>query len=82
MGNACFAPFLKRFPTSVLSLFLAVTCLVGLAGCESQSPAPQVGTKEFESAREEYQNIRRQEYGRDALDPRAKAKPPSKAGGR
>jgi hypothetical protein len=67
---------------SVRFSLLALACLVGLAGCESQSPAPPVGTKEFESAREEYRNIRRQEYGRDSLDPGARAKPLPKAGGR
>jgi hypothetical protein len=64
----------------LLSL-LTVTCLAGLPGCGSASPAPPVGTKEFESAREEYRNIRRQEYRRDSLDSSAKAKPLPKAGG-
>ena len=64
----------------VLLSLLAVTCLTGPPGCGSEPPAPQVGTKEFESAREEYRNIRRQEYGRESLDSGAKAKPVPKAG--
>jgi hypothetical protein len=67
---------------AVLLSLLAVTCLTGLPGCGSEPPAPQVGTKEFESAREEYRNIRRQEYGRQSLDPGAKAKPLPRAGGK
>ena len=65
----------------VLLSLLAVTCLAGPPGCGSEPPAPQVGTKEFESAREEYRNVRRQEYRRDSLDKNAKARPLPKAGG-
>jgi hypothetical protein len=60
--------------------FLAAAYLGVLPGCGSESPSPPVGTKEFESAREEYRNIRRQEYRRDSLDSNAKAKPVPKGG--
>jgi hypothetical protein len=63
----------------VLFSLLAVTGLAVPPGCGSETPAPDVGTKEFESAREEYQNVRKQEYKRESLDP--KAKPLPKAGG-
>lgn len=65
----------------VLFSLLAVTGLAVPPGCGSEPAAPEVGTKEFESAREEYQNVRKQEYQRESLDPKAKAKPLPKAGG-
>jgi len=60
----------------------ALTALAGLPGCGSEPPAPAAGTKEFEAAKQEYQNIRQSEYRRDSIDPGARAKPLPKADGK
>ena len=60
----------------------ALTALAGLPGCGSEPPVPAAGTKEFEAAKQEYQNIRKSEYKRDSLDPTARAKPLPQVGGR
>jgi len=65
----------------VVPSLLAAAVVAGLPGCGSEPPPAPTSGKEFEAAREEYQNIRRSEYRRDSLDPKAKAKPLPKAGG-
>jgi hypothetical protein len=63
----------------ILLSLLATSGLAYFAGCGSEAPTPPVDSKEFESARQDYQAVRRSEYRRDSLDPKAKAKPLPKA---
>jgi hypothetical protein len=68
-----------RWHPMILSLFTA-SALAYFPGCGSEAPTPPLDSKEFEAARQDYQAVRRSEYGRDSLDPKAKAKPLPKAG--
>jgi hypothetical protein len=63
-------------------IFLSLIAACGsayLPGCGSEAPTPPVDSKQFEAARQDYQAVRRSEYRRDSLDPKAKAKPLPKA---
>jgi hypothetical protein len=58
----------------LLPALFVVTGLAGLPGCGSEKPSPPVGSAEFEKARQEYQDVRRQEYGVKSLDPKEQAR--------
>jgi hypothetical protein len=68
-----------RGPHKLLLALSVVTEVAGLPGCDSEKPTPPVGSADFEKARQEYQNVRREEYGVKSLDPKEQARQKSRA---
>jgi hypothetical protein len=71
-------PMRTRGPHKLLLALSLVTEVASLPGCNTEAPTPPVGSAEFEKAREEYQNVRRQEYGVKSLDPKEQARSKSR----
>jgi len=71
-----------RFPRSrrfLLGYLASLSCLAVLPGCESEAPAPPIGSAEFEEQKKQYQDVRRQERGLGSFEP-AKGKTRKRAG--